>query len=382
MTAPRSDGPGRNAGPAATPTDHAAPDAPAPTPGAAHAAATATPTPAPTPDAGTQPHLAPVAADPREPALALRGLTKVYGSQVAVDTLTLDIPRGSFYGLVGPNGAGKTTAIMMATGLLRPDAGAAFVCGHDVWGTGIPAPPAPPAGSPGTAPGPMPVAPTPTPTAPTADMLAAKNAYGLLADGLPVFDRLSGHEYLEYLGRLRGMSPAVIEERSADLLTALGLDDAGTKSIVDYSAGMTKKILLAGALLHRPEILILDEPLEAVDPVSGQVIREILRRYVAAGGTVVMSSHVMELVEGLCDHVAVVAQGRVLTSGTIDEVRAGRSLSDVFVRLVGGGTIAEGSLGWLGGPAGGTTPTAAGAHPGGGGTVDGAPDTTTPGAPQ
>ncbi|RRO95026.1 ABC transporter ATP-binding protein, partial [Corynebacterium bovis] len=238
------------------------------------------------------------------------------------------------------------------------------------------------AGSPGTAPGPMPVAPTPTPTAPTPDMLAAKNAYGLLADGLPVFDRLSGHEYLEYLGRLRGMSPAVIEERSADLLTALGLDDAGTKSIVDYSAGMTKKILLAGALLHRPEILILDEPLEAVDPVSGQVIREILRRYVAAGGTVVMSSHVMELVEGLCDHVAVVAQGRVLTSGTIDEVRAGRSLSDVFVRLVGGGTIAEGSLGWLGGPAGGTTPTSAGAHPGGGGTVDGAPDTTTPGAPQ
>ena len=133
-----------------------------------------------------------------------------------------------------------------------------------------------------------------------------------------------------------------------ELRDALDLTDAGEKLIVDYSAGMTKKILLAGALLHRPQILILDEPFEAVDPVSGRVIRSILNAFVRGGGTVVMSSHVMELVEGLCDHVALIAGGRVVASGTIDDVRGGGSLSDAFINLVGGGELDEGSLGWLG----------------------------------
>lgn len=230
-----------------------------------------------------------------------------------MDNLSLDIPRGSIYGVVGPNGAGKTTMITMAAGLARPNAGQAWVAGHDVW----------------------------------ADPLPAKAAMGLLVDGVPVFDRLSGREYLSYLGGLRGIEPGEVEHRSTELLTALGLADAGRKFIVDYSAGMTKKILLAGALLHNPEILILDEPLEAVDPVSGRLIQQILRDFAAHGGTVVLSSHVMELVEGLCDHVAIIDHGRVLSAGHVDEVRQGASLVDTFVEFVGGGQLAEGTLGWL-----------------------------------
>lgn len=230
--------------------------------------------------------------------------------------MNLDIPRGSIYGIVGPNGSGKTTAITMATGLLRPTSGGVWVEGHPMWGS-------------------------------DEESIAGKRAYGLLADNLPVFDRLSGAEYLRYLGLLRGMDQETTEERSKDLLRALDLEDAGGKYIADYSAGMTKKILLAGALLHRPEILILDEPLEAVDPVSSQIIRQILRNYSRAGGTVVLSSHVMELVEGLCDHVAVIQAGTVRAAGSIDEVRQGRSLTDAFVELVGGAELADGSLAWL-----------------------------------
>lgn len=259
------------------------------------------------------PHLHPLAPDPTTQALAVRDLTKAFGQQLAVDRLSLDIPRGSIYGIVGPNGAGKTTMISMVAGLSRPNAGRAWVAGHDVWEEPLP----------------------------------AKRAMGLLVDGVPVFDRLSGREYLSYLGGLRGIPEEEVERRSTELLDALNLTEAGPKFIVDYSAGMTKKILLAGALLHGPEILILDEPLEAVDPVSGRLIQQILRRYAAGGGTVVLSSHVMELVEGLCDHVAIIHQGRVLTAGHVDEVRQGASLVDTFVGFVGGGDLDDETLGWL-----------------------------------
>lgn len=253
------------------------------------------------------------------PALSMRNLTKVFGSTTAVNQLNLDIPRGSLYDIVGPNGAGKTTSLTIATGLLEPTAGNAWICGIPMWDEATPD-----------------------------QVVEAKQKFGLLADGLPVFDRLSAREYLDYLGLLRAMASEEIEQRSNDLLQAMDLQDTGGKFIVDFSAGMTKKILLAGALLHSPEVLILDEPFEAVDPVSGKVIRDILRQYTAAGGTVILSSHVMELVEGLCDHVAIIAEGRVLRSGTLDEVRQGQALRDVFVNLVGGRSLAEGSLGWLG----------------------------------
>lgn len=198
-------------------------------------------------------------------ALRIEGLTKKYGDKIAVDNLNLSIPYGSIYGIVGPNGAGKTTTLTMVCGITKPDAGTAWIAGHET----------------GT--------------------LESKKAMGLLMDGAPVFEKLSGAEYLQYLGALRSMAEEEVQERSRELLSALGLADAATKYIGDYSAGMTKKILLAGAILHDPEVLILDEPLEAVDPVSSRMVQQLLRSYAARGGTVVLSSHVMELVEGLCD---------------------------------------------------------------------------------
>ena len=237
----------------------------------------------------------------------MQGLQKSFAGVPVVHDLSLSIPRGSLYGIVGPNGAGKTTALSMATGLLRPDAGTALILGTDVW------------------------------QQPT----EAKQQVGVLADGLPVFDRLTGRELLTYTGLIRGM-----EQRTDSLLATLGLADAEGKLIVDYSAGMTKKILLANALLHAPRLLVLDEPLEAVDPVSAQTIRSVLSSYVASGGTVVISSHVMELVEGLCSHVAIITDGAVRTAGTLDEVRAGGTLQDRFLELAGG-QASQGDLSWL-----------------------------------
>ena len=247
------------------------------------------------------------------PAMMVTGLYKKFGDKIAVNNLNLTVPRGSIFGIVGPNGAGKTTMLNMATGLLRPDAGQAIICGFDMWHDPIP----------------------------------AKAAMGLLADGLPVFDRLTGEEYLQYLGALRGIPEADLAPRINELLHALGLEEATDKYIADYSAGMTKKILLAGALIHNPDVLILDEPLEAVDPVSSRVIQQILRAYAAAGGTVILSSHVMELVEGLCDRVAIIHHGTVRLEGDVKELAAQTSLTDLFVSIVGGGELTEGQLQWL-----------------------------------
>lgn len=248
-----------------------------------------------------------------DPVLSLRSLQKRFGPKVAVDGLSLDVPAGSMLGLLGPNGAGKTTTLSMATGLLRPDGGTAVVLGVDVW----------------------------------RDPQAAKARMGVLPDGVRMFDRLTGAELLRYTGLLRGMAEADVVARAGELLAALGLDEASSTLVVDYSAGMRKKIGLACALIHAPRLLVLDEPFEAVDPVSGEAIRSILRGFVASGGTVVLSSHVMELVESLCDRVAIVAEGRVLADGTLDEVRAGESLQQRFLQLVGVHELGEGTLSWL-----------------------------------
>lgn len=254
------------------------------------------------------------ALPPPDPAaaLSLRGLWKRFGDKVAVQGASLDVPAGSFYGLVGPNGAGKTTTLSMATGLLRPDYGTAHVHGVDLWDR----------------------------TTEVTRML------GVLPDGVRLFDRLTGRELVTYAGLLRGLDRATVVARTEDLLTALDLQQDAGKLVVDYSAGMTKKIALASALIHAPRVLVLDEPFEAVDPVSAANIRDILTDYVRSGGTVVVSSHVMDLVQRMCDHVAVVANGLVLAAGTVDEVRAGQSLEDRFVELVGGRQQSEG-LAWL-----------------------------------
>jgi len=241
------------------------------------------------------------------------GLGKRFDNLVAVDGVNLDVPAGSFYGLLGPNGAGKTNTLSMAVGLLRPDAGSAYVLGHDVW----------------------------------ADPVEAKRRLGTLPDSVRMFDRLSGSELLAYVGLLRGMDRAVIDARATELIEVLGLADAGRTLVVDYSAGMKKKIGLACALLHAPRLLVLDEPFEAVDPISAALIRDILNRYVAGGGTIVFSSHVMEVVERLCTHVAIMARGQIKAAGTLDDVRQDRRLEDVFVSVVGGRVSTGAELSWL-----------------------------------
>ena len=246
------------------------------------------------------------------PALELHGLVKRFGEKVAVDGIDLVVPSGSFYGLVGPNGAGKTTSLSMATGLLRPDAGTARVHGIDVW----------------------------------RDPVAAKRTIGNLADGVRLFDRLTGEQLITYTAMMFGIPRPEIAPRVADLLDLMDLRQAAGTMVVDYSAGMTKKIALACALVHAPRLLVLDEPFESVDPVSAANIEDILAGYVAGGGTVIVSSHSMDLVQRMCDHVAIVAAGRLLVAGTVDDVRAGESLQDRFVELVGGRRHTEGPE-WL-----------------------------------
>ncbi|MFI5730818.1 ABC transporter ATP-binding protein [Kribbella sp. NPDC051587] len=246
-------------------------------------------------------------------ALELTGLGKMFGAQKAVDDLSLTVPQGSFFGLLGPNGAGKTTSLSMAVGLLRPDTGTAKIFGVDVW----------------------------------ADPLEAKGLVGVLPDGLGLPERLTGREVLTYLGLLRGLPAADVNARTAELLDVLELADEDDKQVIGYSTGMRKKLGLAVALLHAPRLLVLDEPFEAVDPVSAATIRTILNRFIAGGGSVVMSSHVMALVEQLCDRVAVVASGRVVASGTVSDVQAGGSLEDAFVSLVGASTRGAEGLAWL-----------------------------------
>ncbi len=247
-------------------------------------------------------------------ALSVRNLRKAFGPKLAVAGIELDIPHGCFFGLVGPNGAGKTTTLSMVTGLLRPDTGGVAIDGVDVW----------------------------------RDPPNAKRRIGVLPEDLRLFDRLSGQELLTYNGLLRGMPADTVAARSSELLDVLDLREAAGTLVVDYSHGMRKKIALAAALLHNPRVLFLDEPFEAIDPVSARTIRALLERYTAGGATVVFSSHVMELVERLCDRVGIMHQGRLIAEGPIEAVRGGRSLEDAFVDLVGAGAADAKELGWLG----------------------------------
>ncbi|MHC0434055.1 ABC transporter ATP-binding protein [Streptomyces sp. O3] len=253
------------------------------------------------------------------PAVRVSGLWKRFGEQIAVSGIDLELPAGRFIGLVGPNGAGKTTTLSMVTGLLRPDQGSVEIVGHDVW----------------------------------RDPVEVKARIGVLPEGLRLFERLSGRELLAYTGRLRGLPGDEVDKRATQLLDVLDLAGAQHKLVVDYSTGMRKKIGLAAALLHNPEVLFLDEPFEGVDPVSAQTIRGVLERYTASGATVVFSSHVMELVESLCDWVAVMAAGRIRAQGPLADVRGeAPTLQDAFLELVGASSRDSGhSLDWLGGTA-------------------------------
>jgi ABC-2 type transport system ATP-binding protein len=254
-----------------------------------------------------------VAVNPGSAAVVATGLRKVYGEKVAVDNLDLTVPKGSFFGVVGPNGAGKTTSLRMITGLLKPDAGRVVVDGHDVW----------------------------------ADPIKAKHSFGVLPDDLRLFERLTGREFLSYIGRLRRLEPQTVATRCEELLNVLGLAESANELVTDYSQGMRKKIGLGAALLHVPRVLFLDEPFESVDPLSARMVQEVLASYRASGGTVVFSSHVMETVERLCDHVAIVHGGKIVARGSTEEVRAGRTLEQAFIDSVGAREVTLEKLDWL-----------------------------------
>jgi ABC-2 type transport system ATP-binding protein len=250
-----------------------------------------------------------------DPNLAVEavGLSKRFGDKVAVERVDLRVHRGSFFGVVGPNGAGKTTSLRMITCLLRPDSGYAYVDGLNVWD----------------------------------DPTAAKHRFGVLPDDLRLFERLTGIEMLTYVGLLRRLDPTVAKKRAEELLGVLGLTRAKNELVTDYSQGMRKKIGLGAAMLHVPAVLFLDEPFESVDPVSSRIIQDVLGKYRENGGTVIFSSHVMETVERLCDHVAIVHDGLVVETGPTANVCNGRTLEQAFIDAVDTGGREVENLDWL-----------------------------------
>ena len=252
-------------------------------------------------------------------ALVVEGLTKVFRGQTAVDHLSFRVARGRFFGFLGPNGAGKSTTIKMLTGLLRPTAGDAVVEGVRL----------------------------------SQDLLGVKRVIGILPEELPLYERLTGEEYLQFAGRMYGLPRAETGRRSAELLEFLTLADDRGKLIADYSQGMKKKLALAAALIHNPRVLFLDEPLNGIDPVSGRVVTDLLRRMTAKGVTLFFTTHVLDVVERLCDEVAVIDRGRIVAQGTIDDIRTQRevgqdaSLEDVFLKLISADVRRE-DLTWIG----------------------------------
>ncbi len=242
-------------------------------------------------------------------AVEIRGLVKNFGQFRAVDGLDLTVRAGTCHGVVGPNGAGKSTTLGMAVGLITPDAGTVSLLGHGV--------------------------------------AAARSLIGVLPEGLDLPERLTGAELLRYTAGLRGLDRATARARSAELIEVLGLVKGAGTPLADCSTGTRKKIGLAQALLHAPRLLVLDEPFEAVDPVSAAAIRRVLERFVAGGGTTVLSTHSMLLVEQMCDDVTVIHRGRAVAAGPVAGIAAGGSLEDRFVALVGAEVTGDGRLDWL-----------------------------------
>jgi len=246
-------------------------------------------------------------------AISVHNLRKIYGSQAAVDGLDLEVPRGSFFGFLGPNGAGKTTTIRMLMGLAPPTSGSIELLGL-----------------------PMPE-----------HALEVKGKIGLVPDESLLFDHLTGGEFTEFVGRLYGLDRSMARTRARELLELFELDSEPRKLIGDYSKGMRKRVAMAAALIHRPELFLLDEPFEGVDAVGARLMKEILIEQVRRGATMFLTSHVLEVVERLCDRVAIIHQGRLVLSGTMAELRSGsETLEDIFVRVVGAERPAE-TLDWL-----------------------------------
>jgi len=246
------------------------------------------------------------------PAIMVRGLRKYYGTKAAVDGVDLEVPRGSFFGFLGPNGAGKSTTIRILTGLIPYDSGSVELLGYRL---------------------------------PEQD-LEIKRRIGLVPDESLLFDRLTGAEFLEFVGRMYGLARPVAIERARGLMDLFQLQ-ADRKIIAEYSKGMRKRVAMAASLIHHPELFLMDEPFEGVDAVGARLMKDILMDQVRRGATIFLTSHVLEVVERLCDRVAIINEGKIAVCRSMAELRsAGESLEDAFVRIVGAEHQME-RLDWL-----------------------------------
>src|SRR6187397_2461317 len=253
-----------------------------------------------------------------ELAVETRGLTRSFGTFRAVDGIDLAVPAGSFYGFLGPNGAGKSTTIKCLTGLLRPTGGTCEILGMN----------------------------------PLADPVMVKRHVGVVPEDLALFDRLTGAETLSFVGQVHGIDRTEVRERALELLTLMDLTSAANDLVADYSHGMRKKIALSAALLPAPRLLFLDEPFEGIDAIASRQIKDLLAAFVKNGGTVFLTTHVLEIVERLCDYIGIINKGRMVTQGSMAELRAGgvsgQSLEERFMEIVGASRSAMPTLDWLG----------------------------------
>jgi ABC-2 type transport system ATP-binding protein len=247
------------------------------------------------------------------PAIAVRDLRKVYDGKAVVDDLTLTVPRGSFFGFLGPNGAGKSTTIRMLTGLIPCTSGEIELLGMQM----------------------------------PQQELSIKQRIGLVPDESLLFDRLTGLEFLEFVGRMYHLERPLARQRAEELLELFELADERRKLIAEYSKGMRKRVAMAASLIHKPELFLMDEPFEGVDAVGARLMKDILLDQVRHGVTIFLTSHVLDVVERLCDRAAIINEGHIVAEGSMDELRAGsQTLEEVFVRSVGAGHAYE-RLEWL-----------------------------------
>jgi ABC-2 type transport system ATP-binding protein len=272
------------------------------------------------------------------PAISTERLTRIFGELVAVQDVNLRVAPGQFFGFLGPNGAGKSTTIKMLTGLLAPSSGRIEILGLDL----------------------------------TANPVEVKRQIGVVPEGMALFGRLTGAEYLNFVGRMYGLDRETSAKRAAELLDFMQLSAQPKTLVTDYSHGMQKKLALAAAVIHGPKILFLDEPFEGVDAIASGTLKAMLQRMISRGATIFLTSHVLEIIERLCSHVAIIHHGRLVAQGSIEELRAGvearssepsataetpgldarpgekLTLEEIFLRIVGGARLADQELSWLG----------------------------------
>jgi ABC-2 type transport system ATP-binding protein len=244
--------------------------------------------------------------------IQLEGITKHYGSFVAVDHISLEVPRGVLYGCLGPNGAGKTTMLRMIAGILKPTDGRVLIGGDDV----------------------------------QANPIGAKMRLGFIPDRPFVYDKLTGAEFLRFVAGLYGQEGDAVERRIAELLEVFELSSWKDELIEAYSHGMRQKLIISSALIHRPECIVVDEPMVGLDPKGARLLKDIFRQFVDRGGTVLMSTHTLEVAEAMCDQIGILQHGKIVAHGTMAEIRrqhaAGdASLEELFLKLTGGHAVRE-----------------------------------------